>query len=92
MTAHSSILRSISVQMAVSRYVLLPAIQHLLTMDTQTLTNEEAGKLAGENPDYGIQGLFNTIEAGKFPSWTVYIVSIFICFAKAHTYSCYSKQ
>ncbi|KIM76875.1 hypothetical protein PILCRDRAFT_825870 [Piloderma croceum F 1598] len=39
----------------------------------KTLTNEEAGKLAGENPDYGIQGLFNSIEAGKFPSWTVYI-------------------
>jgi len=29
--------------------------------------------LAGENPDYGTQALFETIEAGKFPSWTVYI-------------------
>ena len=61
-------------------------------MDTQTLTNEEAGKLAGENPDYGIQGLFNTIEAGKFPSWTVYIVSMFMYFVNAHIYSVHSKQ
>lgn len=39
----------------------------------KTLTNEQAGKLAGENPDYGTQSLFESIEAGKFPSWTVYI-------------------
>lgn len=40
----------------------------------KTLDNATAGKLAGENPEYGIQSLFETIEAGKFPSWTVYIV------------------
>jgi catalase len=39
----------------------------------KTLDNAEAGKLAGENPEYGIQSLFESIEAGKFPSWTVYI-------------------
>ncbi|KDQ52902.1 hypothetical protein JAAARDRAFT_138017 [Jaapia argillacea MUCL 33604] len=39
----------------------------------KTFDNEQAGKLAGENPDYGIQSLFETIEAGKFPSWTVYV-------------------
>ena len=42
----------------------------------QTLTDAQAGKLAGENPDYGIQLLFEDIEAGKFPSWTVYVVRI----------------
>ena len=40
----------------------------------KTLTDEQAGKLAGENPDYGIQTLFEDIEKGNFPSWTVYVV------------------
>lgn len=39
----------------------------------KTLNNEQAGALAGENPDYGIQGLFEEIEKGDFPSWTVYV-------------------
>ncbi|KIY44913.1 catalase [Fistulina hepatica ATCC 64428] len=39
----------------------------------KTLNNAEAGRLAGDNPDYGTQKLFETIEAGKFPSWTVYV-------------------
>jgi len=39
----------------------------------KTLTDAQAGKLSGENPDYGIQSLFETIEAGKYPSWTVYV-------------------
>ncbi|KAK7052372.1 catalase [Favolaschia claudopus] len=39
----------------------------------KTLNNEEAGKLAGSNPDYGTENLFNTIEAGKFPTWDVYV-------------------
>ncbi|KAI0261222.1 catalase [Gloeopeniophorella convolvens] len=37
-----------------------------------TLDNETAGKLAGENPDYGIQQLFEAIESKNYPSWTVY--------------------
>jgi catalase len=39
------------------------------------LTNEEAGKIGGENPDYGIQSLFEVIERGDYPTWTVYVVS-----------------
>ncbi|KAI9456442.1 catalase, partial [Boletus coccyginus] len=39
----------------------------------KTLDNATAGRLSGENPDYGIQALFETIEAKKYPSWTVYI-------------------
>jgi len=39
----------------------------------KTLNNEEAGKLAGENPDYANQDLFEAIQKGEFPTWTVYI-------------------
>ena len=42
----------------------------------QTLDDATAGKLAGENPDYGIENLFNAIEKKDYPTWTVYIVSI----------------
>ena len=44
----------------------------------QTLDNATAVKLAGENPDYGIEKLFNAIEANDYPTWTVYIVSIHV--------------
>ena len=39
----------------------------------KTYTDQEAGKLSGENPDVGIQLLFEDIEKGAFPSWTVYV-------------------
>ncbi|CAL1711221.1 unnamed protein product [Somion occarium] len=39
----------------------------------KTLDNNQATKLAGENPDYGLQNLFEDIENGKPPSWTVYV-------------------
>lgn len=39
----------------------------------KTLDHATATRLAGEQVDYGIQGLFETIEAGKYPSWTVYV-------------------
>jgi catalase len=39
----------------------------------KTFTNEEAGNLAGSNPDYGLQTLFEDIENGKPPSWTAYV-------------------
>lgn len=39
----------------------------------KTLTNGKAGELAGSNPDYGTQTLFEDIEKGEYPSWTVYI-------------------
>ncbi|ANZ74982.1 BA75_02005T0 [Komagataella pastoris] len=35
--------------------------------------NEEAGKLAGEDPDYHTGDLFNAIERGEYPTWTCYI-------------------
>jgi catalase len=39
----------------------------------KTLSASAAGELAGSNPDYGIQNLFETIEKGDYPSWTVYV-------------------
>ncbi|THG96135.1 hypothetical protein EW145_g7834 [Phellinidium pouzarii] len=39
----------------------------------KTLTGPEAGELAGVNPDHGTQELFEDIEKGNFPSWTVYV-------------------
>ncbi|TFK65982.1 catalase [Pluteus cervinus] len=39
----------------------------------KTLDNATATRLAGENSEYGIQTLFEAIESGKYPSWTVYI-------------------
>jgi len=39
----------------------------------KTLDSATAGRLSGKNPDYGIQALFEAIEAKKYPSWTVYI-------------------
>ncbi|OJF90315.1 catalase [Alkalibacterium sp. 20] len=32
---------------------------------------EVAGKIAGEHPDYHAEDLFNAIEEGDFPSWTL---------------------
>lgn len=49
----------------------------------QTLSGQRATQLAGENPDYDTQELYNAIRDAtnnprqyKFPEWTVYIVSI----------------
>lgn len=40
----------------------------------KTLDGATATRIAGENPEYGIESLFNAIQSGNFPSWTVYIV------------------
>ncbi len=37
------------------------------------LTDEEAAKIAGDAPDYHRQDLFNAIENGDYPSWTMYV-------------------
>lgn len=36
---------------------------------TKFLTQEESVKIAGENPDYAGQDLFESIEKGEYPSW-----------------------
>lgn len=37
----------------------------------KTFTNEEAVKMAGENPDHQREDLYNAIEQGDYPSWTL---------------------
>lgn len=39
----------------------------------ENLTVEEAEELASKNPDSSISDLFENIEKGNFPSWTVYV-------------------
>ncbi|ETN37495.1 uncharacterized protein HMPREF1541_07117 [Cyphellophora europaea CBS 101466] len=45
---------------------------HILTnQGIKYLTNPEAAKLAGTNPDYHLEDLFQAIRKGEFPSWNV---------------------
>ena len=37
----------------------------------QTLSQEDAVRLAGEEPDYHVKDMFNAIERGNFPTWTM---------------------
>ena len=39
----------------------------------KNMANEVAAKLAGENPDYHTEDLFNAIEKGDFPKWKLYV-------------------
>ncbi|CAK5262178.1 unnamed protein product [Mycena citricolor] len=39
----------------------------------KTLNNSQAGKLASENPDYGIQSMFEAIESKNYPTWDVFV-------------------
>ncbi|KAJ5347896.1 uncharacterized protein N7506_001149 [Penicillium brevicompactum] len=39
----------------------------------KNFTREEAMRIAGENPDYMIQDMFESIEKGDFPVWNVYV-------------------
>jgi catalase len=38
----------------------------------RNLTREEALRLAGEDPDHATRDLYESIERGDYPSWTVY--------------------
>eukprot|EP01102_Stenamoeba_stenopodia_P013471 TRINITY_DN437_c0_g1_i1.p1 TRINITY_DN437_c0_g1~~TRINITY_DN437_c0_g1_i1.p1 ORF type:complete len:525 (-),score=128.57 TRINITY_DN437_c0_g1_i1:107-1681(-) len=47
---------------------------HLKTnQGIKNLSVEEAGRLAGDDPDYAIRDLFDNIAKGNFPSWNVFI-------------------
>lgn len=37
------------------------------------MTKEESVRIAGENPDFLIQDLFEAIENGNYPVWNVYV-------------------
>lgn len=40
---------------------------------SKTFTNDEANDMASSNPDHHTQDLFEAIEKGEFPSWTVHV-------------------
>lgn len=47
---------------------------HLKTKQgIKNFTDEEASKMAGDNPDFAQEDLCTAIEAGNFPKWTMYI-------------------
>ncbi|MCK0713644.1 catalase [Chromohalobacter sarecensis] len=50
----------------------------------ECLTQEEADRLAGENSDYHMGDLYNAIQRGDYPSWTLYMQVM--PFADADTY------
>ena len=39
----------------------------------KNLTREEAGQIKGKDPDHSTRDLFDSIEKGDFPKWTLYI-------------------
>lgn len=43
------------------------------TLGNKTFTDEEAVKMAGENPNHATEDLFNAIESGNYPQWDVYV-------------------
>ncbi|WP_018661756.1 catalase KatA [Heyndrickxia acidiproducens] len=47
---------------------------HFITeQGVKNLDTQLAGQLAGENPDYHTEDLFNAIEAGDYPAWKLYV-------------------
>lgn len=47
---------------------------HLKTdQGIQNWTNDEAAKVAVQDPDSGTRDLFNAIKREEYPSWTVYV-------------------
>jgi catalase len=51
------------------RYVKM----HVKASKIKWLSDAEGQKLAGTNPDYNTEDLYNSIERGDLPAWTVYI-------------------
>lgn len=37
----------------------------------ETLSQEDAVRFAGEEPDYHVRDMFNSIERGEYPAWTM---------------------
>ncbi|KAK9454120.1 catalase-like domain-containing protein [Dipodascopsis uninucleata] len=61
---------------------------HLMSdQGTKNWTNDEAIKMAGENPDFATQDLFDAIERGECPSWTCYVQTMTPEQAKNFKYS-----
>jgi catalase len=54
---------------------------------TAFLTQDVADKLAGSNPDYAQQDLFEAIARGEFPSWTLCVQTMTVEQAEAFKYN-----
>lgn len=48
-------------------------IQFKSNQGNETLTDADATRLAGQDPDNHTADLWNSIESGNFPSWTAYL-------------------
>ena len=47
---------------------------HFLTKQgIKNFTDEDSVKMAGENPDYATEDLYNSIENGNYPEWNVFV-------------------
>lgn len=53
----------------------------------KNFTNAEAMTMAGVNPDFATQDLFDSIAAGNYPSWTIYIQAMNASMAEKFKYS-----
>ncbi|WP_226353107.1 catalase, partial [Pseudonocardia sp. ICBG601] len=53
----------------------------------ECLTQDEADALAGSDPDYHQADLYNEIEAGNHPSWTLYVQVMPFADAKTYRYN-----
>ena len=42
-------------------------------LGNKTFTNDEAVKMAGENPNHATEDLYNAIESKNYPEWKVYV-------------------
>lgn len=42
-------------------------------LGNKTFTNDEAVKMAGENPNHATEDLYEAIKAGDYPEWKVYV-------------------
>jgi len=47
---------------------------HIKTdIGVKTFTDEEATEMAGKNPNHNAEDLYNAIESGNFPTWTIFV-------------------
>jgi len=53
-------------------------------LGVESLTQEDADRIAGESPDYHRKDLFDAIREGEFPTWTLYMQ--IMPFEEAKTY------
>ncbi|KAJ8098822.1 catalase-like domain-containing protein [Lipomyces tetrasporus] len=61
---------------------------HLMSdQGTKNFENDEAIKVAGENPDFATKDLFDAIERGECPSWTAYVQTMTPAQAQEFKYS-----